>query len=137
MALSRAVSCFFFATALILHAAEPAIEFSGVMTVDGKTRVAITDKASRTTEWIEAGREYRGYKILRYDAKDEALFVKKDGQESRLTMAAPKTPPTPSASPAAPNAPAPPPANAVAGTPAPPSSAPAPTGAPSAPPAPS
>jgi hypothetical protein len=80
------------ACASIARAAEPNIEFSGVMTADGKTRLALTDKTTHSTQWVEPGSEFGGYEIARYDPKEDAVFVKKNGQEIRLGLIAPKTP---------------------------------------------
>ena len=77
-----------------LRAAEPKFEFSGVMTSDGKTRIALTDKTSGATTWVEPGEKYLGYSIDRYDAKEDAIFLKKDGSETRLSLIAAKTPTT-------------------------------------------
>jgi LysM repeat protein len=75
-----------------LRAAEPKFEFSGVMTNEGKTRIALTDKTSGATTWVEPGEKYLGYSIDRYDAKEDAIFLKKDGSETRLSLIAAKTP---------------------------------------------
>lgn len=82
-----------------LRAAEPTIQFTGVLTADGKTRLALTDKATATTQWVEPGEEFKGYAIARYDAEEEAVFVQKGGQEHRLPLASPQ--PRPAASAAA------------------------------------
>ena len=82
------------ALALLLaaaHAAEPNIEFSGVLTADGRTRLALTDKATKTTQWVDAGGEFDGYEVTRYDPKEDAVFLRKDGQEYRLALVSPKT----------------------------------------------
>ena len=108
----RVVLASVFACALVAHAAEPNIEFSGVLTADGRTRVALTDKATDTTQWVEAGTEFSGYTLARYDEKEEAVYLAKGGQEFRLGLVGPQTPLAPR----------------VAGAPAP---TPAPTSSPS------
>lgn len=75
----------------LLLAAETGIEFSGVLTADGKTRVALTDTAKSTTTWVEPGAEFNGYKVARYDAKEEAVFLEKGGHETRIGLVAAKT----------------------------------------------
>lgn len=85
------------ATASALVAAEPALEFSGVLTADGKTRIALTDRNNNTTTWVEPGETIPGgYVLDRYDPKEEAIFLKKSGQETRLGLVPAKTPETPS-----------------------------------------
>lgn len=84
-----------------LCAAEPAIQFTGVLTADGKTRLALTDKATDTTHWVELGDEFKGYAIARYDSAEEAVFVRKSGLEHRLPLASPQSRPVPSATVAA------------------------------------
>jgi LysM repeat protein len=85
----------------ILGAAEPGIVLSGVMTAGGKTRLALTDTEKNVTTWVEPGAEFKGYTVERYDAKDEAVFLKKAGQETRLGLVASKTPDTPASTTAA------------------------------------
>ena len=83
--------------ASLVHAGELGIEFAGVMTAGGKTRIALTDTATKTTTWVEPGGEFKGFTIARYDAKEEAVFLKKGGQETRLGIVAAKTPDAPAA----------------------------------------
>jgi LysM repeat protein len=86
-----------------LFAAEPGIVLSGVMTAGGKTRLALTDTEKNVTTWVEPGAEFKGYTIERYDAKDEAVFLKKGGQETRVGLVTAKTSDTPAATAAADN----------------------------------
>jgi LysM repeat protein len=75
----------------IATAAEPAVEFSGVLTENGKARVALTDKATGFTRWVESGAEFNGYTVANYDAKEETVTVKKDGAEYRLPLVSSKS----------------------------------------------
>ena len=81
-----------------LSAAETGIEFSGVLTAEGKTRIALTDTARKTTTWVEPGGEFNGFTVLRYDAKEDAVFLKKGGQETRIGLVTSKTREAPSPS---------------------------------------
>ena len=81
--------------------AEIGIAFSGVLTAEGKTRLALTDTARKITTWVEPGAEFNGYTVTRYDPKEEAVFLKKGGRETRLGLVASKTPETASISAAA------------------------------------
>ena len=87
----------------ILFAAEPGIVLSGVMTAGGKTRLALTDTEKNITTWVEPGAEFKGYTVERYDAKDDAVFLKKGSQETRLGLVAAKTSDVPAATSAADN----------------------------------
>lgn len=87
-----------------VRAAEPTIQFTGVLTADGKTRLALTDKATDTTHWVELGGEFKGYAIARYDAAEEAVFVQKSGREHRLPLASPQSRPALAAAAVAPAA---------------------------------
>jgi LysM repeat protein len=78
--------------ALALHGAEAPIEFSGVLTTNGKPKVALTDKTSKATHWLEPGQDFLGYEVARYDEKQEAVFLKKGLEEIRLSLVLPKTP---------------------------------------------
>lgn len=102
MTLARALLLGLLVAAAPLCAAEPAIQFTGVLTADGKTRLAFTDKATDTTHWVEPGDEFKGYIIARYDAAEEAVYVKKSGQEHRLPLASPQHRPALSAAAPAP-----------------------------------
>ncbi len=77
-------------SAAAVAAADPTIQFTGVLTADGKTQLALTDKASDTTAWVEDRGEFKGYAITRYDAMEETIVVTKDGKEYRLSLAAPQ-----------------------------------------------
>lgn len=78
--------------AAALHAAEPGVAFTGVLTADGKTRIALTDRASHATTWVEPGDTLAdGYTVARYDAEGEAIFLKKNGEEIRLGLTPAKT----------------------------------------------
>ena len=83
--------------ASIVAAAETEIQFAGVLTAAGKTRIALTDTATKTTTWVEPGGEYKGYRVARYDPKEEAVFLDKGGRETRLGLVAAKTPSSPDA----------------------------------------
>ena len=110
----RVVLLFRFLSAPAALAADAGIEFSGVLTADGRTRVALTDVASNTTRWVEAGDVFNGYTITRYDTKDDALYLRREGEEIRLGLVPARTVETPTATPA--------PARPVASPPAPPAS---------------
>ena len=88
----------------LAFAAEIGIEFSGVLTADGRTRIALTDTASKSTSWVESGAIFNGYRVDRYDANEDAVFLRKNGEEIRLGLVAAKTPePSPSVLSASPN----------------------------------
>jgi hypothetical protein len=57
----------FLALAAMLGAAEPEIEFAGIITAEGKTRIALTDKSKKTTTWVQPGEQFHGYTVTRYD----------------------------------------------------------------------
>lgn len=79
-----------------LLAQEPAVEFSGLLTVDGQTRIALTDRSNNSTTWVQPGETIAGgYLVDRYDARQDAIFLKKNGQEIRLGLIPAKTPETP------------------------------------------
>jgi hypothetical protein len=81
----------FLALAALLRAAEPEIEFAGIITAEGKTRIALTDKSKKTTTWVQPGETFNGYTVARYEAKEEAVYLKKGGQETRLGLVASRT----------------------------------------------
>ena len=73
-------------TLSVLRSAEPTIEFSGVMTADGTTKLALTNKATGATTWVAPGENYLGYTVARYEAKDDAVFLRKNGKDIRLSL---------------------------------------------------
>lgn len=75
-----------------VSAADAGIEFAGVLTAGGKTRVALTDKSSNATTWVAPGDEFNGYKVERYDPAEDAVFLAKGGKETRIGLVAAKTP---------------------------------------------
>src|SRR2546423_11006561 len=85
MTLGRAIILTVFSVALA-RAADVPYEFTGVLTADGKTRIALTNKATKTTEWVEAGGQLGGYSIARYEAKDDAGFLQKRPEENPLPL---------------------------------------------------
>lgn len=76
--------------------AEPDVEFSGVLTADGKTKIALTNKSTGVTRWVDPGAEFNGFLVARYDARDETVTLQRAGQDFRLPMVAPKESPAPS-----------------------------------------
>lgn len=104
-----------FAALVAVHAAEPAVEFSGVLTNEGHTKLALTDKSSGTTRWLEPGDIFLGYTVDRYDVQNDAVFLRKNGQEVRLTLIASKI--TEGTAPKAAAAPAPGTGSALAASP--------------------
>jgi LysM repeat protein len=74
-----------------LAAADAPIAFSGFLTLNGQTRIALTDTSTNTTRWVEVGQHFNGYTLIRYLASDEAVIVRKDAQDVRLPLAAPQT----------------------------------------------
>jgi hypothetical protein len=90
-----------------VHAAEPTIEFAGVLTNEGHTKLALTNKATGATRWVEPGEVFMGYTVARYDAEHDAVFLRKGGEEMRVSLLAAKAPTDAAASTAATAAPAP------------------------------
>lgn len=81
----------FLALTALLRAAEPEIEFAGIITAEGKTRIALMDKSKKTTTWVQPGDTFQGYTVARYEATEEAVYLKKGGQEKRLGLIASRT----------------------------------------------
>jgi len=76
--------------AAIVAAPPTPIEFSGRVTADGKTKLALTDKATAITQWLEAGEEFRGYgSPLLCDGGSRVR--QEGGHEIRLALASPKS----------------------------------------------
>ena len=70
----------------VAFAAEAGIEFSGVMGGGKDLRVALTNKASGATQWVQVGNSFAGYTISVYDDKTDVLVLTKDGQQLRLPL---------------------------------------------------
>ncbi|HVS50961.1 MAG TPA: LysM domain-containing protein [Opitutaceae bacterium] len=72
--------------AVHLFGAEPELEFSGLVVADGHTRLALTDKTKRTTDWVEPGGETSGYRVVSYDAKENSVTLRKDGRDYQVPL---------------------------------------------------
>lgn len=81
---------FFLGTA---YAAETGtgLEFSGVLGGGKDLRVALTNKASGTTQWVAVGSRFLGYTVSSYDANADVLVLTKGGRTFRLPLKQGKT----------------------------------------------
>jgi len=113
MKLARIIACL--AWVGVAVAAEPGIEFSGVLTDQGKTQLALTDKATGTTRWLEAGADFNGYVVASYNAKDDTITLKRNGEELQLPLVAAKSRPSGPPVTTTVGAAAPPPAGGLSG----------------------
>lgn len=68
------------------EADETAIVFSGVMSVQGRTLVALTDRASGLSRWVAPDEEFAGYRLSGYNAKSEAITLVRNQQTLRLSL---------------------------------------------------
>ena len=68
------------------RAADPEIEFSGVLVAGAETRVALAKKGTAPAQWIQVGGEFGGYNITAYDVKTSSVVVKKNGEEFRIPL---------------------------------------------------
>lgn len=75
----------------VLNGAEPPVVFSGMLTSEGKTYVALTDSSTKGTRWVRLGEEFNGYSVVRYDSQNDAVFLKKGSEEIRVPLALAKT----------------------------------------------
>ena len=107
-------------SAVLARGADAPFDFTGVLTADGKTRIALTNRSTKTTDWVETGAQFGGYDVTRYDPQEEAVYLKRGVEEIRLPLAMPKTPePAPAATGLRAAAPANPTAAVTAAPPAP------------------
>ena len=67
-------------------AAEPDLEFAGVMVTNGRTRVSVRDTTTGATVWVEARQRYKGFTIAGYDEKKATLVLTKDGTHTTLPL---------------------------------------------------
>jgi hypothetical protein len=74
------------AAALRAAAAEPALEFSGVLLFPTKTLIALKDTATGASKWIEPGRTFASYTLVSYEAKDEIIVVSHGAETFRLKL---------------------------------------------------
>lgn len=68
------------------RAAEPAIEFSGVLAAGHETKVYLLDKTTGQARWVRLGQEFAGHVAASYDASAETLVLTKAGQQFRLKL---------------------------------------------------
>ena len=72
-----------FATAM--QAAAPDIELTGVIGSGREVQVALKTKDS-APRWVAVGKQFGGYMVDSYDAKDESVTLTKDGQRYRIAL---------------------------------------------------
>jgi hypothetical protein len=84
--MARYLALFFSMLAVTLGAAEPDIEFSGILKDGRETRVSLTNKTSGVSQWVSVGKDFAGYTVKAYDPKTDTLEVVKGGETFRLTM---------------------------------------------------
>jgi hypothetical protein len=70
---------------------ETGLEFSGVLGGGKDVRVALTNKASGTTQWVAVGGSFSGYAVSSYDANADLVVLTKGGQTFRLALKQGKT----------------------------------------------
>ena len=67
-------------------AAEPGIEFSGVLGSGRETQVSLTNPANGQSQWVAVGRSFAGYTVVRYDANEDVVVLARDGREFRVPL---------------------------------------------------
>jgi hypothetical protein len=60
------------------------IEFSGMMTSGGETKVSLTNHATGQTNWVVVGKIFGDYVVAAYEADTDTVVLTKDGQKFRL-----------------------------------------------------
>ncbi len=70
--------------------AQADIEFSGVMTSEGKTSVLLTNKSTELSRWVEVGQTFFDYAISSYDAQTEEITLTKNTVQTKLHLKAAK-----------------------------------------------
>lgn len=85
------VACLFLAV-VRLAAAEPTLEFTGVLIFPSKTLLSIREMPGGTVHWIEPGRTRGGYSLVAYEPKEEIAVVSRAGETHRLRLKDAQTP---------------------------------------------
>lgn len=68
-------------------AAEPEIEFAGVMRSRSELCVALTDRAAgRAVQWVPIGGRFAGYTVSTYDSVAEVVLLTKGGQRTPVPL---------------------------------------------------
>jgi len=62
------------------------IEFTGILTSDGKSTFALADTATTDTRWLTVGKSFSGWKITAYDPKTGVLTLTKDSATKSLSL---------------------------------------------------
>ena len=74
------------AVTMMAVAAEPALEFSGLVTGPGETKLILTSLATGQSRWVTVGKEFAGYTVTAYEQKAETVVLTKDGETFRVKM---------------------------------------------------
>jgi hypothetical protein len=68
-----------------MRAAEPAIEFVGVLGAGGELRIALA-KTGSPAEWVTIGREFAGYTVKSFEAKTDEVVLTRGAEQLRLRL---------------------------------------------------
>lgn len=66
-------------------AAEPEIELMGVTGNSREYQVALKTKTGEP-QWVAVGKQFAGYTVASYEAKEETAVLAKDGQQFRIKL---------------------------------------------------
>ena len=71
---------------VLSRAANPEIEFSGVLVAGAETKVALAKKGTAPAQWIQVGGEFGGYSVAAYDGTASCVVLTKKGEEFRIPL---------------------------------------------------
>src|SRR3954462_2828306 len=67
-------------------AGEPPIEFAGVLNNGKDTQVSLRETGGGQTRWVVIGREFAGYTVVSYQAKDDTVTLSRDGKQFTVQL---------------------------------------------------
>lgn len=82
--------CFFAALAVTVSAAAAtsSIHLRGVLNLGDEQQFSVATDGGAKTAWVAVGDTFDGYEVAAFDAEENTLVLRKDGEEIRLGLAA-------------------------------------------------
>jgi len=76
----------------LLPCAQAEIVLTGVLSLNGQTKATFKNgPEGGVSEWLEAGADYAGYRIVKIDADASSAVLTKDGKETVVSLAKAQT----------------------------------------------
>jgi hypothetical protein len=69
-----------------LRAASDVPAFNATLTIGKENRFVLVSPAGKASSWLKLGDTFEGYKLKKFDAKEPALELERDGEVTRIVL---------------------------------------------------